>query len=168
MMKTLLSAGLAAAVLFGGSAMAQDKASKKFLTEAIQGNLAEVQMGKLAQENGSSEGVKSFGQMLEKDHSAANDKAMAAAKSAGVTAPTSPSTKQKADYDRMSKLKGAQFDRAFAQHMVTDHKKDIAEYQKESKKNDAVGSYAKEALPTLQKHLQAAQSLESPATTGKR
>jgi putative membrane protein len=125
-------------------------------------------MGKLAQKNGSSAGVKSFGQTLEKDHAAANQKAMAAAKSAGVTPPTAPNAKQKADYDQMSKMTGAQFDREFAQHMVADHKKDIAAYEKASKESGAAGSYAKETLPTLQQHLQTAQSLTTPATTGKR
>ncbi len=44
--------------------------------------------------------------------------------------------------------------------MVKDHQEDIKEFQKESSKNDAAGKLAKETLPTLQKHLEAAQSLE--------
>jgi putative membrane protein len=68
----------------------------------------------------------------------------------------------------MSKLSGANFDREFAKHMVDDHKKDIKAYEKEAKKNDAAGAYAKEALPTLQKHLETAQSLTGTATTRKR
>src|SRR5689334_8836047 len=107
-MKTisLVGAGLMAALVFSFPAMAQDAAGKKFLTEAIQGNLAEVEMGKLAQKNGSAEGVKSFGQMLEKDHAAANEKATAAAKASGVTPPNAPTAKQKADYDKMAKMTG--------------------------------------------------------------
>lgn len=166
-LKNLLGAGLIAATFVSGPAWSQDKASQKFLTEAIQGNLAEVQMGQLAQKNGASDGVKQYGQMLAKDHGDANAKATAAASSLSVTAPTEPSKKQKADYDKMAKMNGAQFDREFAKHMVADHQKDIKEYQKASAKNDAAGNYAKETLPTLQKHLQAAQAL-TQATTGKR
>jgi putative membrane protein len=147
---------------------AQDKASQKFLTEAIEGNLAEVQMGELAQKNGNSDGVRSFGQMLQKDHSEANQKATAAASSLGMTPPTAPNSKQKADYDRMAKLTGAKFDQEFVKHMIADHKKDIREYDKQAKKTDAAASYAKEALPTLHKHLETAQSLAGAATTGKR
>jgi len=168
-MKYLVGAGMLAALAIGSPAQAQDAAGKKFITEAIQGNLAEVDMGKLAQQNGASDGVKSFGQMLQKDHADANEKAKAAAKTAGVAAPTAPSAKQKADYDRMSKLKGAQFDTEFATHMVADHKKDIAEYEKASQENDTIGKYAKEALPTLNKHLETAQPLQTkPATTESR
>lgn len=90
-------------------------------------------MGQLAQSNGQSDGVKSYGKMLETDHTAANEKAMDAAKTMGMTSPTGPDAKQKAEYDKMSKMSGAQFDKAFAKHMVADHKKDIAEYKKEAR-----------------------------------
>lgn len=166
--KYLLSAGLMAALLVGAPALAQNQSAKSFLKKAIQGNLAEVQMGKLAQKNGANEKVKSFGEMLAKDHSAANEKAMEAAKSAGVTLPTAPNAKQKAEHDKLAKLSGAKFDREFAQAMVKDHKKDISEYEKASKMNGPAANYAKEALPTLKEHLQTAQSLTAPATTGKR
>jgi putative membrane protein len=167
MMKTSIAAGFVLALLFAAPAFGQDKASQKFLKEAMEGNFAEVEMGKLAQKNGQSEGVRSLGQMLEKDHSAANTKAAEAAKSMSVSPPSEPNRKQKADYDRMSKLSGAKFDIEFARHMVADHKKDISEYDKEAKKSDAAGAYAKETLPTLRKHLETAQSLTG-ATTGRR
>jgi putative membrane protein len=154
----LLSAALAS--LICTPAFAQDKASQKFLTEAIQGNFAEVAMGQLAQQNGQREDVKAYGQMLVTDHGAANQKAMDAAKSLNVTPPTGPSAKQKATMAKMEKQKGAAFDKAFARDMVMDHKKDIAAYDKESKKTDAAGQYAKDTLPTLHKHLDAAQALE--------
>lgn len=159
-MKTSLMACTALTLLAAAHAFAQDKASQKFLTEAIQGNFAEVEMGKLAQQNGQREDVKSYGQMLVTDHSDANQKAMAAANSLGVNAPSGPSAKQQADLAKMEKMKGPAFDKAFARDMVKDHKKDVAQYKKESKKNDAAGQYAAAALPTLQKHLQSAQALE--------
>ena len=154
---TIFAAGIIAAAVTS-SAFAQG-ADQKFIKDAIEGNLAEVQMGQLAQKNGASQGVKDFGQMLATDHSQANTKATSVASSLKVTPPTEPNAKQKKEYDTMSKLNGAAFDRAFATHMVADHKKDIAAYQKAAKKKDAAGQYAQETLPTLQKHLQGAQSL---------
>ena len=53
------------------------------------------------------------------------------------------------------------FDRSFAKSMVKDNQDDIKEYQKESSKSDAAGQLAKETLPVLRKHLEAAQSLRS-------
>src|ERR1700736_3905165 len=155
---------LAAAVLLSASvsaATAKDKPSEAFLKKAIEGNYAEVSMGDLAQKNGQSDGVKSFGKMLSADHAAANQKATDAAKGMGVNPPTEPNAKQKADYDKMSKLSGAAFDKMFAAHMVADHQKDIAEYKKEAKMKDAAGEYASGQIDTLQKHLDTAKSLKS-------
>jgi putative membrane protein len=161
MNRLLATIGLAAALTLSASGgFAKDTPGQKFIGEAIEGNLAEVQMGQLAQEKGTRDDVKSYGRMLQQDHSAANQQATAAASAVGVTPPTEPNKKQKADHAKMAKLSGAAFDSAFAKHMVQDHKKDIAEYQKEAKRNDAqVSQYASATLPTLQKHLESAQSL---------
>jgi putative membrane protein len=116
-------------------AYAAENPSHAFLKKAIEGNHAEIQMGQLAQQKGQSDSVKKFGQILSDDHSAANQKAMEAAKSMDVPPPGGPNAKQKADYEKMSKLAGAQFDREFATHMIADHEKDIAEY-KEAKRSE--------------------------------
>ena len=152
-------------LLVATSAYAAEKPSHSFLKKAIQGNYAEVEMGKLAQQNGQSENVKNFGQMLQADHTAANEKAIDVAKSMGVTPPDGPNAKQRADYEKMSRMSGPQFDRDFAAHMVADHQKDIAEYKKGSKSADPAGEYAKETIPVLQKHLETAKSLTSKKTS---
>jgi putative membrane protein len=157
----------AISLLMVSAAFAAEKPSQAFLKKAIQGNYAEVQMGQLAQKQGQNDGVKKFGQMLSDDHSAANQKAIDAAKSMGVTPPDGPSATQKADYDKMSKMTGPQFDRQFATHMVADHQRDIAEYKKEAKQSDAAGEYAKGQIDALQKHLDTAKSLKSSKTSSR-
>ncbi|HVX75167.1 MAG TPA: DUF4142 domain-containing protein [Bradyrhizobium sp.] len=143
------------------AASARDTASAAFLKKAIEGNYAEVSMGQLAQKNGQRDDVKTFGQTLATDHGAANQKAIDAAKSMNVNPPTGPSAKQRAEYDKMSKITGAAFDKMFASHMVADHTKDIAEYKRESKMKNAAGEYASGQIPTLEKHLDTAKSLAS-------
>ena len=148
----------------GGKA---DKAAQTFMTKAIQGNLAEISMGQLAQKQGESEGIRSFGQQLAADHSAANQRATAVASQMGMTPPTEPSKKQQSDHHKMMKMSGAAFDRAFARHMVADHRKEIAEHRRAAKmKNDAAAGYATETLPVLEKHLQMAQSLAKDVGKG--
>jgi putative membrane protein len=158
--KSLIAIG-AGLILLGSVAAASAKPNQAFLTDAIQGNLAEISMGQLAQKNGASDGVRSFGQMLVQDHSAANEKATSLAQTQGVTPPTAPKPEAKKEYDRLSKLNGEAFDKEFSKHMVADHKKDIAEFEAQSKGSDDVASFAKDTLPTLKKHLQTAQSLQS-------
>jgi len=147
-----------------------DKDSQKFIKTAIEGNIAEVDIGKLAQEKGKSDAVKKFGQMLETDHAKANDEAKSVAQQVGVEPPSGASVGEKATYLKLKVLSGDTFDKSFANTMVSDHEGDIKQYQKASGKNDAVGEYAKKTLPTLQKHLQEAKQLQAQlkqqATTG--
>ena len=157
--RTVIAIGLIGSVAYATTGWAKDPAGKTFITKAIQGNLAEVQMGQLAQEKSQNGDVKAFGQQLVTDHNDANSKATAVANDLGVTAPEEPSKKQKADYDKLSKLSGDAFDQQFAKHMVMDHRKDIGEYKADSKKKDPTASYASDTLPTLQKHLETAQAL---------
>jgi putative membrane protein len=172
-MRTIFVAAAALALLVGSAASPvfaqgkQDKAASKFLNTAIEGNYAEMKMGELAQSKGQSDGVKSFGQTLVTDHGAANQKAMGVAKSMGMTPPSGPNAKQRADYQKMQGMSGAAFDKAFAQHMVQDHKKAIKDYEKAAKGKGDAAQYASGTLPTLKQHLQTAQSLSSgKATTG--
>src|SRR5262249_15386042 len=96
-----------------GSANTLSRTDQQFMTKAIQGDLAEVQIGKLAQQKGESSDVKQFGQMLEQDHGQNLQQAQQVANQIGLTPPTQPSAEQKATYDRLNRLSGAGFDRQF-------------------------------------------------------
>ncbi|HEY7230788.1 MAG TPA: DUF4142 domain-containing protein [Pseudolabrys sp.] len=158
-MLAITLAGALVASAAAAQTKAADKASQKFIQEAVQGDIAEVDVGKLAQEKGQSADVKEFGAMLVKDHGAHKAKAEEVANELGVKPPTGSSMTQKATYAKLKLLSGSSFDSAFAKAMVKDHKEDIKAYQKEASKNDPAGKLAKETLPTLQHHLQVAQQL---------
>jgi putative membrane protein len=159
----MLTMGLAGALATTG-AMAQtrqvDTASQKFISSAVQGDIAEVEVGKLAQGKSQSEAVKQFGAMLVKEHGEHKTKAEQVANELGVKPPNGSSISQKVTYAKLKMLSGTSFDKSFARAMVKDHQQDIKEYQKEASKDDAAGKLAKETLRALQKHLQIAQSLE--------
>jgi putative membrane protein len=166
----MLAVALAGALAATG-ALAQskpvDKASQKFISSAIQGDMAEVDFGNLAQEKGQSDAIKQYGAMLVKDHGGHKTKAEQVARELGVTPPTGSGIGAKATYAKLKILSGASFDRSFAKSMVKDHQEDIKEYRQEATKNDAAGRLAKETLPVLQKHLQAAQSLEKQTASSR-
>ena len=132
-----------------------------FAKEAAQGGMAEVKLGELAQEKGSNDLVKSFGKRMVDDHSKANDKLKEVASRESITLPNDLSAKDQATYDRLSKLNGAAFDRAYARDMVKDHETDVAAFQKEANggKTDSLKSFASETLPTLQDHLKQAKDM---------
>lgn len=158
----LSAAAMAAAILSSPLALAAGPThAGVFMKKAIAGNLAEIKVGELAQQKGATRGVRQFGQVLEQDHSKANQQAMTAASSMGVTPPSAPTPKEQRIYEHLASLSGTKFDRAFVKAMVKDHKKDIAKYTKEAKtSNSPASNYAETVLPDLHKHLRMAESLE--------
>jgi putative membrane protein len=136
-------------------------ADRGFVQKAAEGGLAEVELGKLATEQASSDEVKKFGQRMVADHSKSNDQLKQVASRVGVTLPDKLNPKDQATKDRLSKLSGEQFDAAYMRDMVKDHTKDLAEFrhQSQSAKNDDVKNFAAQTLPTLQDHLQQAKSI---------
>jgi putative membrane protein len=137
-----------------------------FLQNAIEGNLTEIQLGKMAEQNASTEAGRSFGQMLANDHSKNNEKATQVAHALKVSVPTEPNAKQRQMIREFSQLSGRSFDRELAQHMVTDHKKDIRDFEQAAKSQDEqVADYAKDTLPTLRKHLDTAEALANRIAT---
>ena len=161
-------AALALALALGG-AQAQDKKADKqsqsFIKDAIEANYSEINLGKLAQEKAKSDSVKQYGAMMVKDHSAANEKAKSVAQQLGVEPPSGSSVMEKGSYLKLKVLLGETFDRSFVNTMVSDHKAVIKEFQKESTKTDAAGQFAKDTLPTLQHHLQEAETLHRQMQT---
>jgi putative membrane protein len=144
----------------GSLATAADTTGDQFIKEAIQGNLAEVKVGQLAQEKGASQGVKDFGNTLVTDHQTANEHATEAAQQMSVTPPDKPGLKQEAVYKKLSMLSGEHFDREFIKSMVKDHQEDIAKYQQEAQQSGPAADYAKKTLPKLREHLKMAEKLE--------
>jgi putative membrane protein len=143
---------------------------RKFMEEAAKGGMAEVQLGQLATQKAQSAEVKQFGQKMADDHAKANDQLKQIASSKNVELPTDLDSAHKREYDRMSKLSGADFDREYMKHMVSDHKKDIKEFKDEAKsgKDADVKQFASSTLPTLEQHLQLAEQTDATVRTASR
>ncbi len=141
---------------------------KSFAEHAAIGGLAEVEMGKVAQQNGASDQVKQFGQRMVDDHSKANDELKQIASAKGLTLPTELDAKHKSTLDKLQKLSGAQFDRTYMDDMVADHKKDIGDFKKEAKsgKDSDIKGFASKTLPTLEEHLKLAESTYASVKSG--
>jgi putative membrane protein len=140
----------------------------KFVMDAAAGGLEEVQLGQLAAQKGASADVRSFGQQMVTDHSAANEKLKQVATSKGLTPPAQLTGEMKKDYDLLSQLSGAAFDRAYMDMMVKDHKKDVSDFEQESKtgKDTQIRAFASDTLPTLRHHLEMAQNVDKAVDKG--
>jgi len=133
-----------------------------FVKKAAQGGMAEVELGKLAADKATNADVKKFGQRMVDDHGKANDELKSIASSKNITLPTDLTAKDKTLRDRLSKLSGEAFDRAYMQAMLSDHRMDVNEFKHESTsgKDSEVKEFAAKTLPTLEDHLKQAQSTQ--------
>jgi len=155
----------AAGLALGSAAFAEvSKKDQAFFEKAAGGGMFEVEAGKLAQSKGQSDGVKSFGEMLVKDHSAANDELKALASKKGASLPPAVPADMQKKLDKLAKARN--FDQDFIKEVgLADHKKDIGLFEKTAKGADDadVKAFAAKTLPTLKAHLGHAESLKKSA-----
>jgi putative membrane protein len=145
----------------GGTVSNMSEDDKTFASKAGMGGLAEVQLGNLAMKNGSNADVKTFAQRMITDHSRANQELQQLATLKGLALPTELAGEHKEAFDHLSTLNGAEFDKAYMQHMVEDHEKDVAEFEKASTSvsDPELKDWAQRTLPTLRDHLTQAKAI---------
>jgi len=143
---------------------------RKFMQKAASDGIAEVQLGTLARDKAASDEVKSFANRMVTDHSKANDQLKSIAASKGVELPADTDKSHKKKMDKLGKLTGPEFDRAYMKEMVSDHKKDVSAFRKEAKsgKDGDVKGFASQTLPTLEEHLAMAQKTNDVVQGSKR
>jgi putative membrane protein len=145
----------------GGGASTLSEREKKFVMAAAQGGMAEVSLGSLAAQNGTSADVKSFGNRMVSDHGKAGDELKALATNKGLALPMELDDEAKKTQDALSKQSGKDFDKAYMADMVADHEKDVAEFQKamQEVKDPELQAWVSKTLPTLQDHLRMAKAV---------
>src|SRR5947199_7995275 len=149
-----------AALSVAGVAMAQDTPAAKssslsvkdktFMKKAAKGGMMEVAMGKLAEQNGQSDDVKSFGKRMVTDHSKANDELKSIAQQKGIKLPSKEPTEKWSS------------DKVYMNMMVKDHEKDLAEFQAEAKdgSDPDVKNFADKTAKVVQEHLDLAKETQ--------
>ncbi|SIO52737.1 DUF4142 domain-containing protein [Chitinophaga niabensis] len=137
------------------------KSDADFLVEAASGGNMEIQLGHMAENKSTSEQVKAFGSMMIKDHEEGGEKLKRLAIAKNVILPDSISTEQQKQRDKLLKELNGDFDRAYMNLMVNDHRKDIREFQKAAKDatDSEVKAFAADQLPMLYKHLDSAEKI---------
>jgi putative membrane protein len=152
-------AALALLASLAGAQGAVAAPGKAFVKKAMEGDNSEVSLGKLAEQRGSSTGVRDFGHMLQMDHSMHKDKLAALAPTVGAKPTDDMPLMAKMEHQKLEGLSGPAFDREFAKDMVKDHTNDIADYEKQARGHGPTADLARDTLPTLHKHLATAQHL---------
>jgi putative membrane protein len=135
--------------------------SAAFLKTVDEGGQAEIALATAVEGKTANSQVKTLAQTIRQDHTAANAEIEALAREKGVTLPTAVSHAHQATADRITKLSGSALDKAYVAEMITDHRADIAEFQKHEKDPEpAVAAWVAKTLPTLRTHLKMAEDAQ--------
>jgi putative membrane protein len=143
---------------------------QEFVDFAAQTDMVEANLGQLAQDVASAQPVKDYGQMLDTDHTKDYQLLQDAAGKANLKVPDAINEEHnKTLIGPMHKLKGAAFDHRYISEMIAGHTRAIEVYKAEAAdgKNSDLKSYAEDALPVLEKHLDAAKKLENTKAAAK-
>lgn len=155
----------------GQSHTGQSKTSSQddsWLTAAHQTNLAEIKTGNLAAERGHITAVRQAGRMLATDHAKLDAKLRPVAHQLGVTLPTRPNAKQRAEMQQMKSKSGTNFDTTWTHDEINGHAKAIEMTKREIQHGSLskVKQLAQSAWPVLKKHLNTLQQLSTPMSHG--
>jgi putative membrane protein len=181
MERTAVSRHILAALLFSlafvaaAADSALSKSDQRFLQKAAAGGMAEVELGKLAQEKAIHAEVQQFGKRMVEDHAKANEELKSVASANGVALPDSLDKKQQKLLAKLQKMPaGIDFDAEYMKSMVADHRKDLHEFREEakSKRDNAAKAFAAKSVPMLQGHYDLALATndiaQAPKRTGSR
>ncbi len=141
----------------GSAPTGQSYGDQAFVSKAMEGGDAEVQLGQLAQEKSQSNDVKQFAQKMVSDHGQMGEKWFKPlAKEMGVSEPKGPSKKDKKLIAKLQGLSGSGFDTEYIQAMVKDHKEDLKDFQSEAQiaQNPNLKQVAQQGAGIISKHLE--------------
>jgi len=139
----------------GGTSSNMTGEDKDFVSKAAMGSLTQVLMGNLALQKASNADVKAFAQRMVTDHMKASEELRQMALTKGLGLPTEMAGDHRKAFDHLASLSGAEFDKAYMSHMVEDHEKDVAEFDKASTSatDSDVKTWAGKALPVVKEHV---------------
>jgi putative membrane protein len=134
----------------------------KFAVTAASSGMAEVELGKMAQQKGADKRIRNFGAMMIKDHSKADGKLAALADAKNIILPYNPAGNDQKTIDDLKAKSGKDFDKAYVEAMIEDHKKDIKVFENASKncQDPDIKAFAAKTLPMLRNHLDAIYTIQ--------
>jgi putative membrane protein len=139
---------------------------KDFVRSVAESSATEVHLGKLAQEKASSDAVKELGKRMVEANSQTGEQLKKAGAALNIHVPSEPPRKAKKAQDKLAKLSGPDFDRAYAKIVVDEEKQAVKQFEREVKNGKVAGvkDFAAKNLSEEQERQKQAEELVSAGT----
>ena len=147
-----------------------ERGDRKMLEDLAQGNMAEVDAGKMALEKSQNAEVKKFAQQMVDEHGSALADVQALARAKNATLPDGAGAMAKTRATALKALSGNLFDKEYAKRAgVGDHESTLKLLQKIQKdgKDADLKALAAKMQPAVEHHLEMAKQLAASAAAAK-
>ncbi|MGV3540710.1 MAG: DUF4142 domain-containing protein [Rufibacter sp.] len=133
-----------------------------FLMESASTSILQIKLGEMAQQRTKDPEIKSFAEMMIDHHTKTALELYSISSGMGITLPSIPMPMHQALIDKLSKLRGSEFDEEYMDSMEELHEREVAKYEVVSNNapTTSVKAYAIRTAPILRVHLNAADKLE--------
>ncbi|RUW76608.1 DUF4142 domain-containing protein [Mesorhizobium sp. M4B.F.Ca.ET.049.02.1.2] len=149
-LRALLALLLAAGISGATPANSQSRSDRAFLEWAIQIEIQQQDMGRIAQRRAQTPEVRELGTYLLERHSQAESRLRPVASRLGVVLSNRLSATHLRVQRRFTSIPSADFDRGFIRHEVGDYRYFIAHFETAAaSRNRSIRQYATNELPTL-------------------
>lgn len=138
-------------------------ATEDFLKMVSASDLFEITAGMMAEDQGESSEISSFGQKLVHIHTRTNAALEEIARRKGIQLPDEMTADRKSLVNRLGEKEGAEFDQAFAEAQITALQEIINLYEQGDKQitNPEVQGFINQILPVLREHLAEIQNVQT-------
>jgi putative membrane protein len=139
---------------------------KDFVRNVAESSATEVQLGKLAQEKASSDAVKELGKRMAEAHAQTSQQLKQAASALNIQVPAEPPRKARKAEDKLAKLSGSEFDRAYTKLAADEQKQAVKQFEREAKNGKVPGvkDFAAKNLSAEQERQKQAEELAGAST----
>lgn len=139
---------------------------QRFINEVAQDGMAKIAIAKLALQNAKSDDVRKYAEQVLADYGNANATLYDIATQQFIQLPNTLNDKQLDSFDALSKLQGADFDKAYMQMVMKGQEKDLSRLKQEAAKgnNQTLINWAREMVPTVEDNGKAAKKIHATLT----
>lgn len=133
---------------------AETAKDQQFVSEEIAGNIGEIKIAKLAQQQSENKEIKSIATTLEKDHTAALDQLKSLASKKDLVPPTGETSEIGDKLKDLDGKKGTAFDKDWCETMMEKHKNAISKYENAAKDlaDPELKKWINSRIPKLRMH----------------
>ena len=138
-----------------------DERISKFMTEAADARMMDIEEGKLATKKGTNDLIKNYGEKMVADNTRLLKELRTLAATKNISLPITLSNEKADNLEDLQKKEGKDFDEAFIKMMTKGHRRDVDDFEDAADlKDHDVQEFASRNLPLIESHLTMIKQVE--------